>query len=236
MTTIRAAIAAALFATSFGCAAADTFDTSAGNLLAVLRESPGANKQEAALRPIGKVRATLKDGREVEFEASWVDWLGDLHVRLVFDGGQRLQTASPEDLERLQLSPDQAVARAMQNLRERYGAPVAEDFGGGLTVVRGGAPDLVSSYVLDQAFWMEQLRLHPQGVIVSAPQRTRIVFAPVGDDAALFSLQFSAAALFARDNRTRLSSALYLFKDGRWSVYQPAQGALTEPAAASLPR
>lgn len=235
MTTIRAAIAAAFFAAPLACAA-ETFDTGAANLLAVLRETPGANKQDEALRPIGKVRATLKDGREVEFEASWFDWLGDLHVRLVFDGGQRLQTASPDDLQRLQLSPEQAIARAMRNLRERYGAPAAEDWGGGLMIVRGGAPDLVSSYVLDHAFWMEQLRVHPQGVLVAAPQRTGIVFAPVGDDAALFSLQFSAAALFAGNDRARLSSALYLFKDGRWSVYQPAQGTLSEPAAAALPR
>jgi hypothetical protein len=236
MTTIRAAVAAVFLAASFAAGAAETFDTTAGNLLVVLRETPGANKQDDALRAIGKVRATLKDGREVEFEASWFDWLGDLHVRLVFDGGQKLQTASPEDLQRLRLSPEEAIARAVQNLRQRYGAPTAVDWGGGLMAVRGGAPDLVSSYVLDRDFWLEQSRLHPQGVLVSAPQRTGLVFAPVGDDAALFNLQFSAAALFARDDRTRLSSAIYLFKDGRWSVYQPAQGALSDPPSAALPR
>lgn len=223
MHTMRTAIAAALLALPLAAPAAEAFETSAGNLLAVLRESPGANKQDDTLRPIGKVRAVLKDGREVEFEASWFDWLGDMHVRLVFEGGERLQTASPADLQRLQLDPEQALAQAVENLRQRYGAPTVHAWGGGLHIVQGGAPDLNSSYVLDRAFWLEQLRRYPQGVVVSAPQRGGLVFAPADDDAALVSLQFSAAALFARDEARRLSSALYLFKEGRWSVYQPAQ-------------
>jgi hypothetical protein len=41
----------------------------------------------------------------VEFEASWFQYLGDMHLRLVFDGQLRVQSAAPEDLERLKLSP-----------------------------------------------------------------------------------------------------------------------------------
>ena len=203
--------------------AAEEFDTSAGNLLAVLRETPGANKQDEALRPIGPVRAKLPDGREVEIDASWFELLGDMHVRLVFDGDQRLQTASPGDLQRLQLSPEEAVAQAVENLRRRYGTPVAKPWSGGLMRVEGAAYSLNSSYFLDREFWQAQLREHPEGLVVSAPQRGGLVFAPASDGAALVSLQFSAAALYAQDDRTRLSAALYLFKDGRWSVYQPAR-------------
>ena len=49
-----------LLALPLAAPAAEAFETSAGNLLAVLRESPGANKQDDTLRPIGKVRAVLK--------------------------------------------------------------------------------------------------------------------------------------------------------------------------------
>jgi hypothetical protein len=37
------------------------------------------------------------------------------------------------------------------------------------------------------------------------------------------TLRFSAAAMFASKDSTRISSGLYLFKDGRWSVFQPPQ-------------
>src|SRR5688572_1021879 len=50
---------------------AESFEVSESNLLVVLRESPGANKQGEDLQPFGKIHARMPDGREVEFEASW---------------------------------------------------------------------------------------------------------------------------------------------------------------------
>jgi hypothetical protein len=209
--------------------AAQNFDTSEGNLLVVLRETPGTNKQDEQLRPYGKVRGKLADGREVEFDTSWFAYLGDIHLRLVFDGERQVQSASPEDLQRLQLTPEQALARAVHNLRQRYGAPVAQPWGGGLMEVRGNAQELNSSYLLDRSFWEGLLREHPQGVVAAVPRRGGLVFAPVDDDVALTNLRFSAAALYAQDERSRVSSALYLFKDGRWSVYQPPQALAAAP-------
>jgi hypothetical protein len=225
---MRAAAAACVLWGGLGTAFANTpetdaFDVSEANLLVVLRETPGANKQEEGLQPFGKIAVKLPDGRDVEFEASWFQYLGDMHLRLVFDGTQKVQSAAPDDLERLQLSPQQALERAIDNLRRRYGPPVAQPWGGGLMQVHGKAPDLDSSYFLDRAFWMEQLRAHPQGVVAAVPKRGGLVFAPADDESALTSLRFSAAALYASNDRSRLSSGLYLFKDGRWSVFQPPQ-------------
>lgn len=209
-----------------GAQEAERFDVSEQNLLVVLRESPGANKQDEALAPFGKIKARLSDGREIEFEASWFQYLGDMHLRLVFDGERRVQSASPEDLEKLRLSPEEAISRAVDNLRRRYGHPVALPWSGGLMQVQGNAPDLDSSYFLDRAFWLEQLRHSPAGIVAAVPDRGGLVFAKADDSAALASLRFSAAALFARSDRTRVSSGLYLFKDGRWSVFQPPQAVI----------
>ena len=217
----------AVLAATGGALGADTeaerFDISASNLLVVLRESPGANKQDEALTPFGKIKARLADGREIEFEASWFQYLGDMHLRLVFDGERRVQSASPEDLEKLRLSPEQALSRAIHNLRLRYGHPVAEPWSGGLMQVHGNSPDLDSSYFLDRAFWLEQLRHSPAGLVAAVPDRGGLVFAKADDVAAVATLRFSAAALFAGNDRTRMSSGLYLFKDGGWSVFQSPQ-------------
>ena len=199
------------------------FEHTASNLLVVLRESPGANKQAEGLEPFGKIATRLPDGRDIEFEASWYQYLGDLHLRIVFDGGRQVQSALPKDLERLALAPEQALARAIDNLRTRYGAPVALPWSGGLMQVEGEAPDLNSSYLLDRDFWNAQLREHPAGVVVAVPRRGGLVFAPADNETAVVSLRFAAAALYAVGDRNRLSSALYLFKDGSWSVFQPAQ-------------
>jgi hypothetical protein len=201
--------------------AADAFDTGPANLIAVLRESAGANKQEESLQPFGKLRATMPDGRDVELETSWFQYLGDMHIRLVFDGPQSMQSASPEDLQRLRLDPQQALRLAIANMRRVYGAPAAQPWSGGLMQVQGSAPDLVSSYFLDRDFWQEQLRRHPQGLVAAVPRRGGLVYAPADDEDAVTSLRFSATALYAGATRSRVSSALYLFKDGRWSVFQP---------------
>lgn len=207
------------------CAAQDPddFDTSAGNLLVVLRESIGANKQDETLRPLGKVSAVLPDGREVDLDISWYMYLGDMHIRLVFDGGKTLQSASPEDLARLHLSPDEALKLAVANLRRVYGAPVPQAWSGRLMQVQGGASDLNSSYFLDRAFWRDLQARYPEGLVVAVPRRGGLVYAPASDEAAVADLRFSAAALYAGGPGARLSSALYLFKDGHWSVFQAPQ-------------
>jgi len=219
--TTASALALACALLTGAAQANDAFDTSAGNLMAVLRESAGTNKQDEALQPYGKLRATMPDGRDIEMETSWYQYLGDMHIRLVFDGPQSMQSASPEDLARLRLDPQQALRLAIANMRRVYGAPAATPWSGGLMQVQGSAPDLNSSYFLDLEFWQEQQRAHPQGLVVAVPRRGGLVYAPLDDEQAVTSLRFSAAALYAGGERSRVSSALYLFKDGHWSVFQP---------------
>ncbi|MDB5871285.1 MAG: hypothetical protein JWQ07_727 [Ramlibacter sp.] len=222
---LRVALAA-LAALPCAAQTPDAVDTSAGNLLVVLRETKGANKQDESLRPFGKVRAVLPDGREIELDTSWYKYLGDMHIRLVFDAGQSMQSASSEDLKRLRLSPEEALKVAVANLRRVYGIPFAQRWSGTLMQVLGESSDLNSSYFLDREFWEQLAALHPEGLVAAVPRRGGLVYAPVSDEAAVADLRFSAAALYAGGPGARLSSALYLFKDGRWSVYQPPQAYL----------
>jgi uncharacterized protein YtpQ (UPF0354 family) len=202
---------------------ADALDTSAKNLIVVLRESVGENKQDEALQPYGRVTAQLPDGRRIELATSWYKYLGDMHIRLVFDGGQTLQSASPNDLERLKLTPEEALDVAVRNLRRMHGEPEALPWSGELMQVQGRSPDFASSYFLDRDFWMAMLREHPEGIVAAVPERGGLVFASAADEDAIDELRFSAAALYAGAGGTRVSSALYLFKNGRWSIFQPAR-------------
>ena len=201
--------------------AADTFDTGRGNLMAVLRESAGANEQEEVLQPYGTLHAELPDGTQVELETSWFRYVGDMHIRLVFDSSTQLQSASPDDLDRLRLDPEHAVQLAVANLRRMYGEPVAKPWTGGLMQVVGRADDLNSSYFLDRPFWQSLEARYAQGVIVAVPQRGGLLYAPADDEEAVAVLRFSATAIYASSSRRRVSSALYLFHDGHWSVFQP---------------
>jgi hypothetical protein len=198
----------------------DKFDTEAGNLMAVLRESAGANEPQETLQPYGRLRAELPDGREVELETSWFRYVGDMHIRLVFDSRTQLQSASQDDLQRLRLDPQRAVQLAVENLRRVYGEPESRPWPGGLMQVVGRADDLNSSYFLDRPFWQALEVQHPKGVVVAVPQRGGLLYAPADDEDAVAALSFNATAIYASSARSRVSSALYLFRDGHWSVFQ----------------
>jgi hypothetical protein len=203
------------------------FDDSASNLMVVLRESQGSNKQAESLVPMGKATAKLQDGREIEIDTGWFEYLGDMHVRFVFDTPTSMPNASPKDLERLVLTPEAALELAVRNIRRVYGEPQAVPWND-LFQVKGKSPDLDSSYFLDKEFWSAQLKRYPEGVVALVVKRGGLLFAPLSDAKAVEGMKKSVAYLHSSSERMRISSALYLFKDGRWVVYQAPVGARTQ--------
>lgn len=194
-------------------------ETSSENLMVVLRESIGANKQDEVLKPMGKAKARLADGKEVEIDTAWFEYVGDMHIRFVFDGPRSMRNATPKDLDRLKLSPEQALLLAMANIKRVYGKPTATAWSD-LMLVQGKSPDLDSSYFLDREFWQALLVQHPDGIIAAVPKRGGLLYTPLSNLSAAEGLRKSVVQLHASSERNRVSSALYLFKDGKWSVFQ----------------
>ena len=193
------------------------------NFMVVVRESIGANRTGDVLIPTGKMKAKLADGREVEFEmASW-EFIGDTHIRFVFDGPQSMVNATPRDLERLGInSVDDALILALANIKRVYGDPVATPWTGGLMSVEGKSPDLNSSYFLDRAYWVALAKANPEGIVVAVPKRGGLLYTPASNIQAVEGLKRAIGELYSSSQRQRVSSALYLFKDGKWSVFQAA--------------
>jgi uncharacterized protein YtpQ (UPF0354 family) len=170
---------------------------------------------------MGKFTAKLPDGKEIELEmASW-EFIGDTHIRFVFDGPQTMINATPQDLERLNIkSVEEALVLALANIKRVYGEPVAKPWEGGLIQVQGKSPDLNSSYFLDREFWNGLLKKYPEGLVVSVPERGGLLYAPLSDTKSVDDLKASVGRLYASSQRLRVSSALFMFKDGKWSVFQ----------------
>jgi uncharacterized protein YtpQ (UPF0354 family) len=193
------------------------------NLMVVLREWKGANKQDETLRPLGKLAFQI-EGEAVPMELAYYHLLGDMHLRFVFDGPKSFQSATAEEFARFHLSPEQAVERALANIKRVYGEPHTEPYERGLMFVLGGSPDLNSSYFLDRAFWRSQLTRHPEGLVAAVPKRDALVFAPASDSEAVDALRDNIAHLHRSSGNAGISSALYLFKDDRWTVFQAPAG------------
>lgn len=196
-------------------------DNSASNLMVVLRESPGANKQDETLVRIEKAKVKLADGKEFEFDPGWYSYLGDMHIRFVFDTPHAMPGASPADLERLGLSPEAALELGVANIKRVYGEPKAKPWNN-LMQVQGKSPDLDSSYFLDRSFWRALLKEHPEGIVALVGKRGGLLYSPLSNTKAVDGMRRSVAYLHSSSENLRISSALYLFKDDKWSVFQPA--------------
>jgi hypothetical protein len=195
-------------------------DVDRDNLMVVLRESIGANKKDDALKPSGIAKAKLPDGKEVELSPAWFEFIGDMHIRFVIDEPTTMRGISSEQLAALNLSPQEAVKLALANIKRVYGEPTATPWTGGLMAVKGKSPDLNSSYFLDLDFWNALLQKHPEGIVAAVPKRGGLVFTSISDVKAVEGLRKGINFLFSSSGSLRVSSALYLFKDGKWSVFQ----------------
>lgn len=196
-------------------------DKTRANLMLVVRESIGADKKDEFLKPTGKEKAKLPDGREIEIEmASW-QFIGDVHIRIVFDGASAMSVATPADLANLNVnSVAEALSLAIANVKRVYGVPTSTLWTGGIFEVAGKFPDLDSSYFLDREFWQKLLKKYPDGIAVIVPKRGGLLYSPVSDIQAVDALKRGVVQLYSTSGTLRVSSAVFLFKEDKWSVLQ----------------
>jgi uncharacterized protein YtpQ (UPF0354 family) len=206
-----------------GSATAQRIDPSVNKLMVVLREWKGGNKQDEALTPVGKATGEF-DGENLTMEFAWFSFLGDMNVVFVFDEPHSFRHVTAEEFARIHLSPDQAVERAIANIKRVYGEPSLVPWDHGLTLLQGDSPDLNSSYLLDRAFWRDALKQHPEGLVVAVPNRGGLAFTSLSNTTGVAALRRDIAYLYRTSERLGVSSALYLFKDDRWTVFQAPVG------------
>jgi hypothetical protein len=202
----------------------DDYDRSLENVMVVLRELQGANKRDAMLVPSGPVKGAMANGEVVEMSPAWFDFIGDMHVRFVFDGPDSMRNLTVEEFAAFQLTPEEAVKIGIANLKRVYGPPVASVWSNGVMIVEGNCPDLDSSYFLDRDFWVGLLKQHPEGVVAAVPKRGGLLYVPASDKKKVEGLRRAIGQLFFTSEDQRVSSALYLFNEVGWSVFQSPVG------------
>ena len=188
--------------------------------MVVLRESERANRQDEILQPTGRAWGTLASGEKFEFFPAWYEYIGDMHIRFVFDEAASMVGLSVEELSKFNLTPTDAVRIAMSNIGRVYGPPMAKPWQGHLMTVEGKCPDLDSSYFLARDFWRDLLVRYPEGIVAGVPKRGGLIFAPLTATSDVDLLRSRIGWLYSTSENQRVSSALYLFKGDQWTVFQ----------------
>ena len=190
-------------------------------LRVLLRERAGLNKLEESPVIVEPFEVEAESGMRVSMAPAWYDLVGDLQLRLVRDTGDYVFTLHASQLDDLRLTAEEALTVALANLRREHGEPLAAPWHN-LQRVCGRDEDVSSAYFLDRPFWRTRLAEHPAGLVVAVPRTDALLFAPLADDAAVDSMRQGIPGLHSGGGADyRLSSALYLFRDDRWTVFQP---------------
>ena len=187
----------------------------------VLRERPGAHQPTESLSLVDPFEVPLPGGGTAAMAPAWFDLVGDLQLRLVRDTPEWVFTLHASELVDLQLGADDALAIALGNFRRLHGPPRVSPWHN-LRRVGGATEDVDHRWFLDRAVWRGLLAEHPGGLVVALPRTDLLLFAPASDAAAVASMRQGIPGLHAGGGDYRLSSALYLFEDDRWTVLQPA--------------
>jgi hypothetical protein len=190
-------------------------------LLFVLRERPGANKTEESLALVDPFDVPMPGGATATMAPAWFDLVGDLQLRLVRDMPGHVYTLHASELADLKLTAEEALAIALANFRRVHGAPGVSAWHN-LRRVGGATEDVDHAWFLDRDLWRGLLADHPDGLVVALPRTDLLVFAPLADTPAVGSMRQGIPGLQQGGGDYRMSSALYLFKDDRWTVLQPA--------------
>ncbi|MFT2092855.1 DUF1444 family protein [Paraglaciecola sp. 2405UD69-4] len=193
------------------------------NLMLVVRTSYGENKSDANLKPSGEGSFIDSSGKTHTFELAHYEYLGDTHIRFVFDSTATMTNTTAGEFQELGLTPEKAVELAIANIYRDYGQPNIYKLEGGVFQVQGDSPDFDSSYFLDQLLWESVASHFQEKIIVSVPARSILLFAPISDKKAVEFLKENVQVLFEDSGRHGVSSALYSFNNGKWTVFKKAQ-------------
>src|SRR4051812_8569309 len=138
-------------------------------------------------------------------------YLGDMQLRLVFDepGLTSPVDAHPDDLARLELTPQKAVAHAVANGKRVNGPPQVTPLDAGVYTLRGIHPGYSAAYLLDRSFWKAQLEKFPQGLLAAVPRQGAVLFAPASSPTVENELRKQAARMLGSAGAARVSACVY---------------------------
>ena len=195
------------------------------NFMVVLRESPGISLAELSFQPLEyELQAALSpNDSQPEEDLAWYHFLGDIHLRFVYYDKDCVVPITRANFEAHELSVEQALDIAVDNIRTQYGAPRYRQWSQGIQIVQGESSDIDSSYLFDDLFWEELDGQYPQGLVVAVPKRGGLLFASAANKPAVELLTQNVTYLHSTSAEMRISGALYARNQGRWSMLQEAQ-------------
>lgn len=209
------------------------------NLFFTLRQVRKQNSSSDSPTPYPAKMLQKIDAAALELNLAVFAYVGDVQLRFVFvqsNGDKAI--ARMQDLEKLELTPEQAFATACDNLKRNMPAPrVMEQPAGFYQVGGGGSVDQNTDFWFVRSLWLEQAKRFQSALIVAFPRRGAVLFAPHNDAAAVAAMRKRAQELYANAGEQRISGMLFGFTGKQWKVFAAVEAAAkaADKAATAAP-
>lgn len=186
-------------------------------IVALVRSHPAVDPKSRPVQKIEPAR-TKPDPKMGEGGVPVFDhFVGDLHLRYVFDDPQFMVALHLSDLKKLKLDRDELPALVVANFRRLYPKmTVARREQWLAQVVNGGG--LEPSMMLDSAFWQEQVKAFGGELIAAVPSTYEIYFTPREPKANVELLKHLAILHAEKAGNRAVSRSVFGWRNFRWEV------------------
>lgn len=190
-------------------------------LIAAVVSAGSCFQDKEGLRLLAGQLDGLESSRPEPSQLAVYGYLGDIALRFMFAADGCVDSpARFEDMQRLDLTPERALALATVSFKRMHGAPLPSLVSEGLYTLRGGSPDAYAGYLLDRAFWRSQLTHSPSGVLVALPKRGTLLFCSVENAGAIHAMRSATVKWHQSAGEHALSSCIYRFDAKGWHVHE----------------
>ena len=211
------AAALALAPGARGAGSKDPLPRTRDYVVALVRSHPDVDAKTRPVQKIEPVIAKPDPGSAPDNALVFDHFVGDLHLRYVFDDPQFMLALRVRDLKRLAIDRAELPTLVVTNYRRLYPK---------LTVVRpdqwlglgtqGG--ELEPCIMLDGAFWQRQMKAFGAELIAAVPSAQEVYFAPREPKQNLELLKHLAILHHEKAGKRAVSRTVFLWRNFRWQV------------------
>lgn len=186
-------------------------------VVALVRSHPGVNPQS---RPVQRIEPALSKPdpkASSDNELVFDHFVGDLHLRYVFEDPQFMLAVRARDLKRLGLERDALPTLVVENFRRLYPNVTVFQPVPALGVVKNGG-NLEPCVMLDGAFWERQRRAFGGDLIATVPSTDEVIFTRNEPRQNIELLKHLSVQHYEKAGKRAVSRTVFAWRNFRWQV------------------
>lgn len=185
-------------------------------LIALVRAQPGIDPRKRPVQKIEPVVMEAEAGTSAENLPIFDHFVGDLHLRYVFDDPRFMQAVRGRHLKRLGLTRDELPELVVKNYRRLYPqVKVIKPEPSLAAITNGGG--LEPCILLDGSFWENARRRVGGDIIAAVPDRRTVVFTRRNKESVEL-LKHMAVNAYDNAGQYALSRTVLAWRMWRWEV------------------